>query len=144
MTDADPLVLRTFAWDDLPAVLALWSRAGPGIDLGESDSPDELRRKWDHDPDLFVVAESRAEIVGAVLGGYDGRRGFVYHLAVDPAHRRRGLGRLLMSELEGRLAGRGCRKSYLLVTPDNPEAVDFYRRIGWQAMDMVLMGKDLL
>lgn len=143
MTDADPVGLRTFAWDDLTAVLMLWRDAGPGIHLGPSDTPEELRRKWEHDPDLFVVAESGRSIVGAVMAGYDGRRGVVYHLAVDGSHRRSGLGRRLMDEIEARLARRGCLKSYLLVTPDNPEAVEFYQRLGWQPMDMVLMGKEL-
>lgn len=140
----DSTAVRTFVWDDLPSVVDLWRRAGPGIHLGPSDSPGELRRKWQHDPTLFVVAESEVGIVGAVMAGYDGRRGIVYHLAVDPARRHTGLGRRLMDEIEARLAGLGCRKSYLLVTPDNPAAVGFYRRHGWQVMDMVLMGKDLL
>ncbi len=141
---ADSVDVRTFVWDDLPSVVELWRQAGPGIHLGASDSADGIRRKWDHDPTLFVVAEAEGRIVGAVMAGYDGRRGIVYHLAVDPARRRLGLGRRLMAEIESRLAGLGCRKSYLLVTPENPIAVGFYRRSGWQLMDMVLMGKDLL
>ncbi len=134
--------LRDFTWEDWPQVLALWRSAGPGIHLGRSDSSDEILKKWQHDPDLFLIAESDGEILGAVMGGYDGRRGIVYHLAVSPGRRRQGVGRTLMGELERRMAARGCVKSYLLATPDNLEAVAFYRQLGWDVMDMVLMSKE--
>jgi len=135
--------LRSFGWRDLEAVLDLWRAAGPGIHLGRSDSPDEIRKKLSRDPDLFLVAEDQGRIIGAVMGGYDGRRGLVYHLAVLPEERRRGLGSTLMAELEQRLRAKGCVKYYLLVTPDNPQVLEFYRRLGWSVMDMTLMGKEL-
>jgi ribosomal protein S18 acetylase RimI-like enzyme len=135
--------LRSFAWSDLKAVLELWRAAGPGIHLGRSDSPEEIRKKLSRDPDLFLVAEDQGRIIGAVMGGYDGRRGLVYHLAVLPEERRRGLGSTLMAELEQRLRAKGCVKYYLLVTPDNPQVLEFYRRLGWSVMDMTLMGKEL-
>jgi ribosomal protein S18 acetylase RimI-like enzyme len=135
--------IRSFVWEDLPGVLALWGGAGPGIHLGPSDTPEAIRRKWELDPDLFLVVEEAGRILGAVLGGYDGRRGIVYHLAVAPGRRREGIGTRLMAELERRLAERGCFKSYLLATPENTEAVAFYRKRGWEVMDMVLMGKVL-
>jgi len=135
--------LRSFAWSDLKAVLELWRAAGPGIHLGRSDSPEEIRKKLSRDPDLFLVAEDQGRIIGAVMGGYDGRRGLVYHLAVLPEERRRGLGSTLMAELEQRLRAKGCVKYYLLVTPDNPQVLEFYRRLGWGVMDMTLMGKEL-
>ena len=136
--------LRSFAWTDLEAVLDLWRAAGPGIHLGRSDSPEEIRKKLSRDPDLFLVAEDQGRIIGAVMGGYDGRRGLVYHLAVLPGKRHRGLGSTLMAELEQRLRAKGCVKYYLLVTPDNPQALEFYRRLGWSVMDMTLMGKELV
>lgn len=135
-------LVRTFTWDDWPQVLGLWQTAGPGIHLGRSDTPDEIRKKWAQDPDLFLVAQDEAALIGAVLGGFDGRRGIVYHLAVAPHRRREGIGRALMAEIERRLAAKGCVKSYLLATPENRQAVDFYRRLGWDVMDMVLMGKE--
>ncbi len=128
---------------DLEPVLHLWQRAGPGVHLGRSDSPDEIRKKLSRDPDLFLVAEEEGAVVGAVMGGFDGRRGMVYHLAVAPSHRARGLGRRLMQELEHRLAAKGCLKAYLLVTKDNPQALEFYRALGWDIMDLHLMGKEL-
>ena len=77
------------------------------------------------------------------MGGFDGRRGIVYHLAVHPPARHQGLGTALMSELEGRLRAKGCLKAYLLVTLDNPDALAFYERLGWGEMPMHLMGKEL-
>jgi ribosomal protein S18 acetylase RimI-like enzyme len=136
--------IRTFEYpDDLLAVLQLWSTAGPGIHLGRSDEPAELQKKRMRDPDLFLVAEEDGSLVGAVMGGFDGRRAMVYHLAIEPGHRRQGLGSRLMAEMEARLKAKGCLKMYLLVTKDNPEALQFYQRLGWDVMDMHLMGKEL-
>jgi ribosomal protein S18 acetylase RimI-like enzyme len=136
--------IRTFSYpDDLPAVLHLWSTAGPGVHLGRSDEPSEIEKKLERDPDLFLVAEDHDALIGAVMGGFDGRRAIVYHLAVEPGRRGRGLGRKLMQALEDRLKTKGCRKVYLLVTRDNPQALRFYQKNGWDVMDMHLMGKEL-
>jgi ribosomal protein S18 acetylase RimI-like enzyme len=135
--------LREFQLErDYPAVIALWQTAGPGIHVSPSDSPGEITRKLERDPDLFLVAEDDKRIVGAVLGGFDGRRGLVYHLAVESGRRGRGIGSALMNELEARLKTRGCRKAYLMVAPENPEAKAFYERLGWEIMDVEPMGKE--
>ena len=117
--------------------------SGPGVRLGLSDTPEEITRKLKRDPDLFLVAENEAQVVGAVLGGFDGRRGLVYHLAVTPEARGRGLGTALMAELEARLKAKGCRKYYLLVTHDNTDVTDFYQRLGWSVMPVNIMGKEI-
>jgi ribosomal protein S18 acetylase RimI-like enzyme len=136
--------IREFSFPrDLDAVLALWQASGPGVRLGLSDTPEEIEKKLKRDPDLFLVAEDEDEIVGAVLGGFDGRRGLVYHLAVAPEHRGRGLGSALMAEIESRLKAKGCRKYYLLVTHDNGGVVDFYRRLGWAEMPVQMLGKEI-
>jgi ribosomal protein S18 acetylase RimI-like enzyme len=136
--------IREFNLDqDYAAVLALWQASGPGVRVGRSDTRNALALKLTRDPDLFLVAEAGASLVGAVLGGFDGRRGMVYHLAVAAAHQGRGVGKALMAELENRLRARGCVKAYLLVVPDNADAVDFYQRLGWNAMPTYILGKDL-
>ena len=141
--------IRPFTLDDYDAVLDLWRRAGDGIRLRPSDQRAEIAKKLAHDPDLALVAVDDSgnpeKYVGAVMGGYDGRRGLVYHLAVDPAYRHRGIGRALMAELERRLRARGCLKCYLLLVRGNPEAEEFYRRQGWEDMsdNIMLMGKEL-
>jgi ribosomal protein S18 acetylase RimI-like enzyme len=137
------LVLREF---QLPAdyiqVIDLWKSAGPGIHVRRSDEKQELAKKVQRDPDLFLVAELDGQIVGTVLGGFDGRRGMVYHLAVQAPYRKKGLGALLMDELEKRMLEKGCLRSYLLVTRDNLEAIRFYEDHGWESMDLMIFAKD--
>lgn len=136
--------IRQFALDDYEAVYALWQRAGEGVHLSRSDRQEEIAKKLERDPDLFLVAEVEGVIVGAVMGGWDGRRGMVYHLAVDPACRRQGIGLALMEKLERRLKAKGCLKFYLLVTRDNQEGQGFYRQFGCEDMDdIALMGKEI-
>jgi ribosomal protein S18 acetylase RimI-like enzyme len=136
--------LREFRFpSDYPQVIKLWENAGPGIHVRHSDEKQELAKKLQRDPQLFLVAEAGGQIVGAVLGGFDGRRGMVYHLAVEAEYRKNGLGALLMGELEKRMKDIGCIRSYLLVTRDNLEAVRFYENTGWEQMDLLIYGKDL-
>jgi ribosomal protein S18 acetylase RimI-like enzyme len=136
--------LRTFNFDtDYEAVLALWQSAGPGVHVGRSDTPTELRKKLARDPELFVVAEAGGAVVGSVIGGFDGRRGMVYHLAVAPEFRNQGLGKALMVEVEARLAALGCVRSFLMVAANNTEVLDFYARQGWKEMNTHILGKDL-
>lgn len=136
--------IRRFVFpQDYEAVLNLWKNAGPGIHTGRSDTPEEIFKKLQRDPDLFIVAELDQEIVGSVLGGFDGRRGIIYHLAVAHAYRREGLATILMEALEARLRDKGCIKAYLLVTRDNLGAQQFYEVAGWSPMDLFIYGKEL-
>ena len=134
--------IRQFVYpDDYSAVLALWETAGPGLHVGRSDSPQEILKKMQRDPDLFLVAEIDAQIVGTVIGGFDGRRGMIYHLGVLPEYRRSGIGRALMAEVEIRLQNKGCLKSYLMVVDDN-EAAKFYEACGWEIQNVRLFAKE--
>jgi ribosomal protein S18 acetylase RimI-like enzyme len=138
------LNIRTFDFArDFPAVIELWANAGPGIHLRRSDEAGEIQKKIQRDPDLFLVAEIEAKIVGAVLGGFDGRRGMIYHLAVKEDLRKQGIAAQLMDELENRLQAKGCIRSYLLVTSDNFEAIRFYEAHNWKRMELLTYGKDL-
>ena len=142
---ASSIQIRDFCFPaDYEAVFALWKSIERGVHTGRSDTPEEIEKKLSRDPDLFLVAEADDAIIGSVIGGYDGRRGLVYHLAVDSAFRGKGVGSRLMEELEARLRAKGCLKCYLLVTADNPEAEVYYQHRGWQPMDSVrLYGKEL-
>ncbi len=138
------LTLRQFRYpEDYEAVLTLWQNAGEGIGISPSDQPAEIEKKARHAPDLFLLAEADDRIIGSVIGGFDGRRGMVYHLAVTAEYRGQGLGNRLMDEIEARLKTKGCRKAYLLVKKGN-SASDFYEKRGWNEMDHVrLFGKNL-
>jgi len=138
--------IREFRFpSDYQQVYDLWSSIEKGIHVGRSDSLVEIEKKISRDPDLFLVAESQNEIIGSVIGGYDGRRGLIYHLAVNATFRGQGIGSRLMDEVESRLRFKGCLKCYLLVTSDNLEVESYYRNRGWQHMDSIhLLGKELL
>lgn len=131
--------IRDFRYpDDYSQVERLWSTMEKGVRLGRSDTPDELQKKLVRDPDLFLVAEDDGRIVGTVIGGFDGRRGLLYHLAVVASFRGRGIGSRLMEEIESRLRAKGCIRCYLMVTPDNVEGMRYYEKRGWECMDQVV------
>ena len=130
---------------DYQQVYELWSSIEKGVHIGRSDSQTEIEKKVSRDPELFLVAEYQNKIIGSVIGGYDGRRGLIYHLAVDASFRGHRIGSRLMDEVEARLRAKGCLKCYLLVTADNVEVENYYRQRGWQQMDSIhLFGKELL
>jgi len=136
--------IREFTLEEYDTVYALWQNAGDGLGVGRSDTRDEIVKKLQRDPDLFLVAEDGGKIIGTVIGGYDGRRGMIYHLAVDHAYRQRGTGKMLMDEVERRMIAKGCLKEYLLVKRGNEDVVEFYRHQGWETMEIMIMGKVLL
>jgi len=137
-------IIRTFDFaEDYPAVYDLWQKSSPGVHVGFSDSPVEIQRKLERDPDLFLVAVQEKQVIGTVIGGFDGRRGLVYHLAVADAQQDQGIGKALMREVEQRLNNKGCYKCYLLVVNDNNEVAAFYNKLGWEAMQVTVFGKEL-
>ena len=123
--------------EDYPSARFLWENAGSGIHIRRSDEPEEIQKKLRRDPDLFLVAEAEGKMIGTVIGGFDGRRGIVYHLAVDADFRQHGVGSLLMDEVERRLKAKGCLKCYLMVTAENEAAMRFYEKRGWEPMDAI-------
>ena len=127
--------IREFRFpNDYARTLKLWESIEVGMHVGRSDTPDEIQKKLERDPDLFLVAELNEDIVGTVIGGYDGRRGMIYHLAVHETAREQGVGALLLNEVEKRLQAKGCIKCYLLVFADNVRAIQFYENRGWREM----------
>src|SRR5688572_28210853 len=96
--------IREFRFpSDYEDSLHLWESIESGVTVGRSDTPEEIQRKLERDPDLFLVAELNDKIVGTIIGGYDGRRGLIYHLAVQADHRKNGIATQLLSEVEKRL-----------------------------------------
>jgi len=137
--------IREFQFSqDYPRIRQLWESMEKGVRVGRSDAPNEIEKKLLRDPDLFLIAELNQQIVGTIIGGFDGRRGIIYHLAVEASCREQGIGSHLLNEVESRLRMKGCLKCYLMVTPDNDEAMHYYEQRGWHHMDYVrLYGKDL-
>lgn len=124
--------IREFSFtDDYDRTLEFWQSIETGMNVGRSDTAEEVRKKLERDPDLFLVAEINHVIIGTVIGGYDGRRGAIYHLAVHKNFRGQGIGAMLLKEVETRLQAKGCLKCYMHVFADNTEAIQFYKKRGW-------------
>jgi len=131
--------IRCFDLADTESILELWGDAGierPWLDLRA-----EIIAKVQQDADLFMVAEEQGEVVGCVMGAYDGWRGWIYHLAVDPARQRNGIGSRLMRAVEKAMRDRGIEKVNLQVRHDNQHVAAFYESIGYADEDLRSFGK---
>jgi len=138
------LQIRAFMEADEPQVVDLWQRCG--LVRPWNDPRKDIARKLRVQRDLFLVGVDGgpdARIVGSVMAGYEGHRGWINYLAVDPERRRRGFARVLMAAAEERLRALGCPKINLQIRNDNADAIAFYRRIGFAEDASVSMGKRL-
>lgn len=142
MSPAESLQIRPYREADETDVIALWSQAFPDTRIW--NQPIEyIRRKLAVQRELFLVGARDERVIATVLAGYDGVRGWIYHLAVLPAQRRHGIGRAMMAAAEQRLRALGCPKINLQVVAANAEVVRFYERIGYAAEDRISMGRRL-
>jgi len=135
--------IRPFRTGDEVALVALW--AACELLRPWNDPHEDIRRKLALRDDLLLVAPaSDGELVGSVMAGYEGHRGWINYLAVVPSHRRHGLGRQLMREAEERLAAVGCPKINLQVRAGNADVLAFYEAIGYRIDEVVSLGKRLV
>jgi len=122
---------REFVIDDYDDAIALWSDL-EGIEICEGDSREEMTEYLRRNPGLSRVAEADGKIVGVALCGHDGRRGWIYHLAVAPTHRRRKVGQHLLDACVNGLRASGLKRAIILVAGDNPAGHEFWLRNGWE------------
>jgi putative acetyltransferase len=115
---------------DLESVLDLWCRTD-GVGLNESDTPEKLRAFLDRNPNLSMVARYGSRLVGAVLCGHDGRRGYLHHLTVIPEYRGRGVGRRMVGRCLASLSALGILKCNIFLYVDNEPGQRFWNRCGW-------------
>ncbi|MDT0156964.1 GNAT family acetyltransferase [Microbacterium sp. ARD32] len=134
--------IRTFDPAETDDVVALWEEAGltrpwnhPRADI------ERMRAVW---PDLLIVAVDGDRIVGTVMAGYDGHRGWIYYLASAADRRGEGIGRMLVGEAERRLLALGCPKVQLMVRPGNEIVFAFYDQVGYERFDVGMTGKRLI
>ncbi|MDR5736466.1 MULTISPECIES: GNAT family acetyltransferase [unclassified Caballeronia] len=140
------MIVRTFEAGDRDAVIALWRDVFP--EYGDASRPQRdpalsIANKLSTQPELFFVGVVDDAVIGTVMCGYDGHRGWVYSLAVSRSSRRRGFGQCLMLHAEAALARLGCPKVNLQVLSVKPELVSFYQRLGYRVDDVVSLGKRL-
>jgi ribosomal protein S18 acetylase RimI-like enzyme len=133
--------IRAFDEADADDVVRLWSDCG--LVRAWNDPRKDIARKLAVQRDLFLVGVDGGRIVAAVMAGYDGHRGWINYLAVDPACRRQGIARRLIDAVEERLRRIGCAKINLQIRRDNLDAIAFYRRVGFSEDAVVSMGKRL-
>jgi ribosomal protein S18 acetylase RimI-like enzyme len=136
------VLIRPYTAGDEPVVIALWQAALADA-APHNDPALAIQKKREAGGDLFLVAEVSGTVVGTVMGGYDGHRGWVYALAVAASYRRQGIGRALVRHLEAALADRGCLKVNLQVRASNAAVVGFYQAVGYGVEERVSMGKRL-
>ena len=139
---ADPLVIRAFHDADESAVIALWHACG--LVRPWNDPAKDIARKRTVQPELFLVGRVDDTLVATAMVGYDGHRGSLNYLAVDPAHRQHGHARALMREAERLLTALGCPKLNLQVRTSNARALVFYRSLGYVEDDATSFGKRLI
>ncbi len=125
---------RAMAPDDYPALLDLMRRT-PGVSVRDADTPEGLARFLARNPGLSFVAELDGRLVGCLMGGHDGRRGHLHHLAVDAACRRRGVAAALVERCLAALEREGIRKTHIDVYRDNAAGNAFWRHAGWTRRD---------
>lgn len=139
---AADVLIRPYEDTDERGLIDLWAAVLPP-NAPHNDPATSLRMKLAVDRELLLVAEVGGEIVGAVMGGYDGHRGWIYSLAVRADCRRRGVGGALVRRLEALFAERGCLKVNLQVRTSNAAVVAFYQKLGFQVEDLFSLGKRL-
>ena len=134
---------REFSISDYDAAVQIWQRV-EGIEIAEADDRKGVAEFLARNPRLSRVAIDGSAVVGAALCGHDGRRGHIYHLAVDPAYQGRGLGKRLLDECLDGLRRAGMQRVIIIVAGDNPRGAEFWERRGWEKIPgAVPMGIDL-
>ena len=134
--------IRTYEPRDEQGVIRLW-RSVFAYDTPHNDPATVIEKKLAYNRELFFVGIEGDAIVGTVMGGYDGHRGWIYLLAVDPMNQRKGFGATLMRHLEVALEALGCPKINLQIHGHNEAVVAFYEKLGYQVEDRVNMGRIL-
>jgi len=134
--------IRSYQDSDFQAVIDLWNEVLPPTSP-HNDPALSIQKKLAVERDLFFVADTEGQVVGTVMGGYDGHRGWIYSVAVLPAFRRQQIGTTLLQHLESALRERDCLKVNLQVRGTNAAVVAFYERLGFAVEEIISLGKRL-
>ncbi len=136
------MIIRAFQPDDMSAVIKLWQKAGL---IRPWNNPEkDIARKLKVQPQWFLVAEKDQQIIASIMAGYDGHRGWINYLAVDPTMQGKGIASELMHQVEKQLQAFGCPKINLQIRKGNQNVIDFYEKIGYREDEVVSFGKRLI
>ena len=136
------IAIRPFDVADTEDVVSLWQATG--LTRPWNNPYQDISRKLSVQPELFLVAVDGRSVVGSVMAGYDGHRGWLYYLASAPERRGEGIGRRLVGEAEDRLLAMGCPKVQLMVRPENGVARGFYDSLDYEPFEIWATGKRLI
>jgi len=136
------VIIRPYVSEDEDVVVELWHKCE--LTRPWNDPRTDIKRKLELDPALLLVGVIDDRVIATVMGGYDGHRGWVYYLAVDPSYQRSGYGQQMMEAIEDKLFAIGCPKINLLIRAENKEVMRFYQGIGYNTEEIVTMGKRLI
>jgi ribosomal protein S18 acetylase RimI-like enzyme len=137
---AAKLSIRAYEPGDEEQIIALWREVFPD-DPPHHDPLEIIHLKTADQPELFFVAAKGPAVVGTIMAGYDGHRGWIYRVAVSPRHQRQGIGSSLVRHAERALRARGAPKINLQIRGTNRGVVAFYERLGFMVEDRISMGK---
>ena len=135
-------LIRPFAPRDTESVVSLWQDTG--LTRSWNNPHLDIQRKLAVQPELFLVAIDGDDVVGSVMGGYDGHRGWIYYLATSPRRRGEGIARTLVETVEEALLEMGCPKVQLMVREGNDGVLGFYDALGYERFDVATTGKRLI
>ena len=137
------LTILPFTINDYDRVLAMWQQTD-GVGLSSADSKVSIQAYLERNPSMSFIAEVDDVLVGTILSGHDGRRGYIHHLAVHANYRRQGIGRQLVDQCLATLQKVGIQKCHLFVFNDNVEGIDFWESVGWtRRMDIRVISKNI-
>jgi ribosomal protein S18 acetylase RimI-like enzyme len=135
--------IREMTIDDYDDVFSLWT-SSEGVGLSDADSRERITEFLDQNIGLSFVAISDNRIIGTVLCGHDGRRGYINHLVVDKSFRRKGIGKALAERSIQALHDAGFTRCHIFIFKTNQSAIDFWKKINWfERVDLVMMSKDI-
>ena len=129
--------IENFQMQHYTEVLELWKKAGIGV--GSSDTKEEIAAILERNPELFIIGKEQEKIIAVVIGAFDGRRGYVHHLAVDPKYHKKGYGKSILDELIERFRKMGVHKIHLFIQKQNKDVIDFYSKQGWEIRNDIIM-----
>jgi len=129
--------IENFNMQYYPEVLELWKKTGIGV--GSSDTKEETALILNRNPELFLIGKEKDKIIAVVIGAFDGRRGYVHHLAVDPKYQKKGYGKAIMDDLIERFRKKKVHKIHLFIQKENRDVLDFYSKKGWEIREDIIM-----
>jgi ribosomal protein S18 acetylase RimI-like enzyme len=137
------IIIEPFTIVHYENVYELWAHC-PGVGLSSADSRDCIASYLKRNPSMSFIAQTRKIVIGAVLGGHDGRRGYIHHLAVEETYRRKGVGKQLVENCLEALEGAGIKKCHLFIFHGNEEGIAFWEANGWTVRkDIMVMSRHL-